>query len=138
MASSRQVFVLVECDPMETRIAVLENGRVVDLEVEREPRLVENVYKGVVKAVVPGMDAAFVDIGLNRNGFLYVGDIVPGAVGISGDGKGPFQSIREAVKEGDTVLVQIVRYGGPRKGVRGNITAPKGGTHPCQRKRKSQ
>ncbi|MFA0753107.1 MAG: hypothetical protein IMHGJWDQ_000878, partial [Candidatus Fervidibacter sp.] len=47
MASSRQVFVLVECDPMETRIAVLENGRVVDLEVEREPRLVENVYKGV-------------------------------------------------------------------------------------------
>lgn len=118
MASSRQVFVLVECDPMETRIAVLENGRVVDLEVEREPRLVENVYKGVVKAVVPGMDAAFVDIGLDRNGFLYVGDIVPGAVGISGDGKGPFQSIREAVKEGDTVLVQIVRYGGPRKGVR--------------------
>lgn len=119
MPNSRQVLVLVECDPMETRVAVLENGKVVDLEVEREPRIVENVYKGIVKTIVPGIDAAFIDIGLERNGFLYVGDIVPGGVGVSGNSnKEQFKSISEAVREGDTILVQVTRYGGPRKGVR--------------------
>jgi len=119
MPNNRQVLVLVECDPMETRVAVLENGKVVDLEIEREPRIVENVYKGVVRSVVPGIDAAFVDIGLERNGFLYVADIVPGGVGILGSGnKEQFKSINEAVREGDEILVQVTRYGGPRKGVR--------------------
>ncbi|MFA0757372.1 MAG: hypothetical protein KEFWMYNX_001195 [Candidatus Fervidibacter sp.] len=117
--SSRQVIVLVDCDPMETRIAVLENGKVVDLEVEREARIVENVYKGVVRQIVPGIGAAFVDIGLERNGFLYVDDIVPGGLGVSGQTqRDRFRNIREAVREGDKVLVQIARYGGPRKGVR--------------------
>ncbi|GBC99372.1 Ribonuclease G [bacterium HR17] len=116
---ARQVLVLVECDPMETRIAVVENGKVVDLEIEREPRIVENVYKGVVRTIVPGIDAAFVDIGLERNGFLYVADIVPGGLGVSGQiNRDQFRSIREALREGDKVLVQIARYGGPRKGVR--------------------
>lgn len=116
---SRQVIVLVDCDPMETRIAVLENGKVVDLEVEREARIVENIYKGVVRQIVPGIGAAFVDIGLERNGFLYVDDIVPGGLGVSGQTqRDRFRHICEAVKEGDKVLVQIARYGGPRKGVR--------------------
>jgi ribonuclease G len=116
---SRQVIVLVDCDPMETRIAVLENGRLVDLEVEREARIVENVYKGVVRQIIPGIGAAFVDIGLERNGFLYVDDIVPGGLGVSGQTqRDRFRHIREAVKEGDKVLVQVARYGGPRKGVR--------------------
>lgn len=119
MPSSRQVLVLVECDPVETRVAVLENGRVIDLEIEREPRVVENVYKGVVRAVVPGIDAAFVDIGLERNGFLHVADIVPGGVGVSGTGnREQFRNVSEAVREGDEILVQISRYGGPKKGVR--------------------
>ncbi len=117
--SSRQVIVLVDCDPMETRIAVLENGRLVDLEVEREARIVENIYKGVVRNIIPGIGAAFVDIGLERNGFLYVDDIVPGGLGVSGQTqRDRFRHIREAVKEGDKVLVQVARYGGPRKGVR--------------------
>jgi ribonuclease G len=116
---SRQVIVLVDCDPMETRIAVLENGRLVDLEVEREARIVENVYKGVVRQIVPGIGAAFVDIGLERNGFLYVDDIVPGGLGVSGQTqRDRFRHISEAVREGDKVLVQVARYGGPRKGVR--------------------
>ena len=116
---SRQVIVLVDCDPMETRIAVLENGKVVDLEVEREARIVENIYKGVVRNIIPGIGAAFVDIGLERNGFLYVDDIVPGGLGVSGQTqRDRFRHIREAVKEGDKVLVQVARYGGPRKGVR--------------------
>jgi len=100
--SSRQVIVLVDCDPMETRIAVLENGKVVDLEVEREARIVENVYKGVVRQIVPGIGAAFVDIGLERNGFLYVDDIVPGGLGVSGQTqRDRFRNIREAVREGE-------------------------------------
>jgi len=104
---------------METRIAVLENGKVVDLEVEREARIVENIYKGVVRNIVPGIGAAFLDIGLERNGFLYVDDIVPGGLGVSGHTqRDRFRHICEAVKEGDKVLVQIARYGGPRKGVR--------------------
>jgi ribonuclease G len=116
---SRQVIVLVDCDPMETRIAVLENGKVVDLEVEREARIVENIYKGVVRNIIPGIGAAFVDIGLERNGFLYLDDIVPGGLGVSGQTqRDRFRHIREAVKEGDKVLVQVARYGGPRKGVR--------------------
>ncbi len=119
MTPHRQVLVLVECEPMETRVAVLENGKVVDLEIEREPRIVENVYKGIVKTVVPGIDAAFVDIGLERNGFLHVSDIAPGGIGVSGNtNKEQFRSIQEAVREGDEILVQITRYGGPRKGVR--------------------
>ncbi len=119
MAPQREVLVLVECDPMETRIAVLENGKVVDLEVEREPRIVENVYKGVVKSVIPGIDAAFVDIGLEKCGLLYVSEIVPSGVGVSGNtDKNQFHSIRDAVREGDEVLVQVTRYGGPRKGAR--------------------
>ena len=123
--SSRQVIVLVDCDPMETRIAVLENGKVVDLEVEREARIVENVYKGVVRQIVPGIGAAFVDIGLERNGFLYVDDIVPGGLGVSGQTqRDRFRNIREAVREGDKVLVQIARYGGPRKG--GRVTTKVG------------
>ncbi|MCS7264177.1 MAG: Rne/Rng family ribonuclease [Armatimonadetes bacterium] len=118
MKLQRQVLVLVECDPVETRVAVLENGKVVDLEVEREPRIVENVYKGVVKNITSGIDAAFVDIGLERNGFIHVSDIVPGGVGVSGTNKEQFRTIQEAVREGDEILVQITRYGGPRKGVR--------------------
>ncbi len=117
--SSQKVIVLVDCDPMETRIAVLENGKVVDLEVEREARIVENIYKGVVRNIVPGIGAAFLDIGLERNGFLYVDDIVPGGLGVSGHTqRDRFRHICEAVKEGDKVLVQIARYGGPHKGVR--------------------
>ena len=60
----------------ETRAAVLEDGLLVELYVEREnsERIVGNIYKGRVENVLPGMQAAFVDIGLERNAFLYVDD----------------------------------------------------------------
>src|SRR5205814_10153099 len=67
---------LVNVNDRETRIAVLENGRLVELHVEREERVVGNIYKGRVSNVLQGMDAAFVDVGLERNAFLYVGDIL--------------------------------------------------------------
>jgi ribonuclease G len=68
---------LVESDPHQLRIAVLENDRVTEVFVERRGRggLVGNLYKGRVTRVLPGMQAAFVDIGLERDAFLYVSDV---------------------------------------------------------------
>mgnify|MGYP000609042394 CR=1 FL=1 len=63
----------------ETRIAMMENGEIQELLIERASGkgIVGNIYKGRVTRVLPGMQAAFVDIGLERNAFLYVGDILP-------------------------------------------------------------
>ena len=68
---------VINVSPIETRIALLENKRLTELNVEREEErsLVGNIYKGRVDSIVPGIQAAFIDIGLERNGFLYVGDI---------------------------------------------------------------
>ena len=62
----------------ETRIAFLENGLLVEFFIERknDKSIVGNIYKGKVARVVPGMDAAFVDIGLDKSSFLYVADVV--------------------------------------------------------------
>ncbi|MDR3708411.1 MAG: Rne/Rng family ribonuclease [Capsulimonadaceae bacterium] len=72
--------ILVNAASRETRIAVLDDRQLVELRVEREEPVVGNVYKGRVENVLPGMDAAFVDIGLERNAFLYVADILPEAL----------------------------------------------------------
>jgi ribonuclease G len=68
--------IVVNSDNGEVRAAILENGKLVDLFVERSvhPRYAGNIYKGVVENVLPGMQAAFVNIGLERNAFLYVDD----------------------------------------------------------------
>ncbi|HXH72346.1 MAG TPA: ribonuclease G [Mariprofundaceae bacterium] len=69
---------LVNVAPFETRIARIENGQVEELYIERERErgLKGNIYKGRVQRVLPGIQAAFVDIGLEKAGFLYAGDIV--------------------------------------------------------------
>ena len=121
--------IIVNADARETRIAVREDGQLAELHIEREERVVGSIYKGRVDNVLPGMDAAFVDIGLERNAFLYAGDIVPGgdegegADGGEGGGGGPnlnrfgrrsraHANIRELVKRGQEILVQVVK--GPR------------------------
>src|SRR5256886_17569697 len=73
--SSKEI--LVEVGDRETRIAVVEEGKLVELHIEREERVVGSLYKAKVANVLPGMDAAFVDVGLDRNAFLYVGDVIP-------------------------------------------------------------
>jgi ribonuclease G len=116
--------ILINVGDRETRIAVLENGRLVELHVEREERVVGGVYKGRVSNVLPGMDAAFVDIGLERNAFLYVGDILFEDAGRSGGGDSPVRRtsrdvrIKDLAKPGQEILVQVVK--GPRgtKGAR--------------------
>jgi len=68
---------VINVNPLETRIAVLEDGRLAELMVEREENrsIVGNIYRGRVDAVLPGIQAAFIDIGTEKNGFLYVSDI---------------------------------------------------------------
>ncbi len=69
--------IVVNVGERETRIAVTEEGKLAELHVEREERVVGSLYKARVENVLRGMDAAFVDIGLDRNAFLYVGDVLP-------------------------------------------------------------
>ncbi|MBC7742689.1 MAG: Rne/Rng family ribonuclease [Bdellovibrionaceae bacterium] len=70
--------ILINVRPLETRVAYVEAGTLMDLKIERKtsPTLVGTVHRGVVTRVLPGMQAAFVDIGLDKAAFLYVGDIL--------------------------------------------------------------
>jgi ribonuclease G len=112
--------IVINVSPRETRIAVLENGRLVELHVEREERVVGGVFKGKVANVLPGMDAAFVDIGLERNAWLHVGDILyEGGEETAHAHRRPRDlKIRDVAKPGQEILVQVVK--GPRgtKGAR--------------------
>ncbi len=69
--------IIVNVGERETRVAVLENDKLVELHIERSERVVGSIYKCRVVNVLPALDAAFVDIGLERNAFLYVGDVLP-------------------------------------------------------------
>lgn len=70
--------IIVNVHPLEKRVAVLEDNRLVELFVERKDKqnIVGNIYKGHVKDVLPGMGAAFIEIGLERTAFLHYSDIV--------------------------------------------------------------
>ena len=106
---------LVSRDRFETRVALLEAGRPAELYVERPGRasIVGNIYKGRVENVLAGMDAAFVDIGLDRNGFLYVDEVTgPGVP------TGRSRKITSLLKGGKEVLVQVVRDAMGGKGPR--------------------
>ncbi|MBV8196982.1 MAG: Rne/Rng family ribonuclease, partial [Candidatus Eremiobacteraeota bacterium] len=121
--------ILISSDPWENRVAILENGDLAELYIEREEKVIGSIYKGKVQNVLPGMGAAFVDIGLGRNAFLYVDDINKQPLNI-GDveitqGHSGF-TISEKVKRGDEVLVQIVKEPRGLKGARisTNISLP--------------
>lgn len=113
--------IIVNVDTREIRIAIVESGKLVELHVEREERVVGSIYKAKVANVLAGMDAAFVDIGLERNAFLYVADVLPEmddeAPSIRKD-NGKHLKIKDVLKTNQEVLVQVVK--GPRgtKGAR--------------------
>src|SRR5256886_5952137 len=119
--------ILVSADNGETRVAVLEakskeaNPEVAELYVERRGRrsIVGNIYKGKVDNVLPGMEAAFVDIGLERNGFLHVDEIVlPGGEAAPRRGRGRGRRINELLKSGQEIIVQVVKDPLKTKGAR--------------------
>jgi ribonuclease G len=115
------VEILVNATPRETRAAVLENGVLQEIYVERVSRrgLVSNLYKGRVSRVLPGMQAAFVDIGLERTAFLHAADIAfmrsPDETMVS---LPAIDDIRRLVNQGDEILVQVIKDPIGTKGAR--------------------
>lgn len=110
--------ILINVTPSEVRAALLENGVLQEVYIERSARrgVISNIYKGRVSRVLPGMQAAFIDIGLQRTAFLHVSDIEqpPNDEGSHDSTPG----IRDLVKEGEEVLVQVVKDPLGNKGAR--------------------
>lgn len=107
--------ILINVTPQETRVAVMQQGVVQELHIERSSHrgLVSNVYLGKVKRVLPGMQSAFIDIGLERSAFLHVADIWENSN--NGD---PAQPIEKVLFEGQTLLVQVIKDPIGTKGAR--------------------
>jgi len=113
--------ILINVSPTERRVAVVESGLLQELYLERsgEASYVGNIYMGRVERVLPGMQAAFVNIGLDRTAFLHAADIVPREpeVDENGDAR-PIPSITELVGQGQKLLVQVVKDPLGSKGAR--------------------
>ncbi|OGS98484.1 MAG: ribonuclease G [Gallionellales bacterium RIFCSPLOWO2_12_FULL_59_22] len=107
--------ILINVTPQETRVAVVQLGVVQDLHIERTSScgIVSNVYLGKVKRVLPGMQSAFIDIGLERSAFLHVADIWENSN--DNDAAKPIEKI---LFEGQTLLVQVIKEPIGSKGAR--------------------
>ena len=112
--------ILINWAPQETRVAVIENGAVQDLYIERalERGLVGNVYLGKVARVLPGMQSAFIDAGLDRAAFLHVADLHPGGHHLPRQEAPALVPIERQVFEGQTLMVQVVKDPIGSKGAR--------------------
>ena len=112
-AAKRELIVSV--DVGEQRVAVLEDDRVAEVYLERPERrsIAGNIYLGTVDNVLPGMEAAFVEIGLEKNGFLYVDEIVGPELE-----RGHGRRIQDLISRGQTILVQAVKDPMKTKGAR--------------------
>src|SRR5688572_18021447 len=138
---------IISSSAHETRVAILEDDQVAEVFIERERSrgVVGNLYKGRVSKVLPGMQSAFIDLGLERDGFLYVSDVVatfeefyrldtdddvpakgeggrPGGGGPRGGlrerEKAPELKIKELLKEGQEIIVQVAKEPLGTKGAR--------------------
>ena len=106
--------ILINVTPQETRVAVVENGMLQEAHIERTQKrgLVGNIFKGRVARVLPGMQAAFIDIGLQRTAFLHTSDIACHEAGANGESEGsateqrPIESI---LTEGGELLTQVIK-----------------------------
>ena len=112
--------ILLNVTPQETRVAIVENGALQEVCIERQRSrgIVGNIYKGKVNRVLPGMEAAFVDIGLEKAGFLHVSDIDVGGDLEDETDSSPRPAINELLREGQTLLVQVVKDPMGTKGAR--------------------
>ncbi len=121
---------LLNVTPSETRVAMIEGGILQEIHIEREAKrgIVGNIYKGKVSRVLPGMQAAFVDIGLDKAAFLHASDIVPHTECVAESEKQQFQvrDISELVRQGQDIVVQVVKDPLGTKGARltTDITLP--------------
>ncbi len=124
--------ILINVAQKEKRVALLENKTLQEFYIEREDSrgIFGNIYKGKVKTIIPGMGAAFVDLGLKKDGFLYVSDIValpteygeissvPLRQGPGGERGKKEEDINKLVKKGQEILVQVIKEPIGSKGVR--------------------
>ncbi len=113
--------VLINVTPQETRVAIVENGVLQEVAIERSRRrgLVGNVYKGKVCRVLPGMEAAFVDIGLEKAAFLHASDVIAETRDEQAEPQNHHpRSISALLQEGQSVLVQVVKDPLGTKGAR--------------------
>lgn len=123
--------IIINVEPQENRLAIIENKMLEEFSVERigVKRLVGNIYKGKVSSVVPAVKAAFVSLGLEKNGYLYLADVV--GLGLEFDilekeekeihppkGIQPHHSIEELLKKGQDVLIQVTKEPFGTKGAR--------------------
>src|SRR6266545_4926173 len=136
---------IVSSNGHETMVAILEDDLVAEVFVERERQrgVVGNVYKGRVSKVLPGMQSSFIDVGLERDGFLYVDDVVDtmdefdklagddeeDGAGAKGDRRNvdrPKPKIEELLREGQEIVVQVVKEPLGTKGARltSHVTMP--------------
>jgi ribonuclease G len=111
--------ILIKITPREARAALVENGVLQEVMIERASRrgLISNIYKGRVSRVLPGMQAAFVDAGLERTAFLHASDIARNPHEEAPDREGE-PNIRDCVAEGDELLVQVLKDPLGTKGAR--------------------
>jgi len=113
--------ILINVSPTERRVAVVESGLLQELYLERggESSYVGNIYMGRIERVLPGMQAAFVNVGLERTAFLHAADIVPRQAELDENGESrPVPSITELVTQGQKLLVQVVKDPLGTKGAR--------------------
>ena len=112
--------ILINWAPQETRVAMIENGAVQELHIERtlERGLVGNVYLGKVARVLPGMQSAFIDIGLERAAFLHVADLHGSNGRAAAEAHAPQVPIERQVFEGQALMVQVVKDPIGTKGAR--------------------
>ena len=110
----KRKLILVTEDPSELRVALVEDGRLAEIYFERPEKrsYLGDIYRGKVENVLAGIDAAFVDFGLDKNGFLYVDEVRTG----EGDRRG--RRIGEVLKQGQDVVVQVMKDPMGSKGAR--------------------
>ncbi len=116
MDAPKTAELMISADDFETRAAVLEDRKLVEIYIERAdaPSIVGNIYLGRVKDILPGMQAAFVDIGIERTAFLYVGEIVYPKEEV----EQPTPPIQYLLKQGQDILVQVIKEPMNAKGAR--------------------
>lgn len=128
--------IIADVNPNEARVALIENGELAEIQVEMRgyERLVGNIYKGRVVNILPGMQAAFLDIGLERNAFLYAGDILVDKSDFEfshdladiSQSKLCLPNIQDVLKKDQEIMVQVLKQPGGTKGARvtTHITLP--------------
>jgi len=125
--------VIIDVGLTEERVAVIEVGRLVEIHIERieDDKIVGNIYKGRVTNVLPGIEAAFVDIGIEKNAFLHIDKATDDqdkdieAV-TKNDSDSTSKTVLDKIKVGQEIIVQVVKEAIPPKGARvtTNISLP--------------